>query len=619
MMLFALAPIPSGNPHGWLGRACIAGSYLPEARTSRRGILQRSAETLPRDQSWQLLDKALRCSEDERWADAAEAWQAFLSLPADVASGLRSQAHCALGDALQRLGKDPLAAVEFAAATDLAPELPTPHLRLGTALRRLGRPRESAAAFRRVLRRTSGRRRQATRVEVVAAVSGAAVAMLRLGWLSRARRLLRAWSNVDVARGRDALPLTLLATTCWLLEHKPGAGLPSEARQEVLALLAEAAESAKASWAPVCRQLMHMCAASSFYSRTGSEAEHFLGVEVDLEDAAVVLGLASANRSALDAPQWALLEDKVELHRLLSSVDDQSRLHWPQTFVLPFESERAADCISALSGTSHSAWWSKAANGHGGHENKFLASPEEAMSFVRQGRQPDCEVLESREFLLQRDVSNCMLVDGRRFTLRLYLVVVEGPSRSRAFLAREGLVFRALEGSVVTNCSQAALQLKGSARAAGARADPNLHWLKEVLENRPDFEPGSYERLWRQLRCLASSLASGPMQAALSRRVGEVGDASVVAPLGVPKILGLDVILAETSPDGGPSTELWPWLLEINRFPALGLRSPSDADVKLPVLRAAWRLARAAVIGEGDRAQDLGCLEELLEWEVPHR
>lgn len=34
---------------------------------------------------------------------------------------------------------------------------------------------------------------------------------------------------------------------------------------------------------------------------------------------------------------------------------------------------------------------------------------------------------------------------------------------------------------------------------------------------------------------------------------------------------------------GGAATGPWPWLLELNRFPALGLRSNSDESTKLPV------------------------------------
>ena len=51
-----------------------------------------------------------------------------------------------------------------------------------------------------------------------------------------------------------------------------------------------------------------------------------------------------------------------------------------------------------------------------------------------------------------------------------------------AYLSREGLVYQALPGSKVTNCSRAALTLLGAANAFGAREAPTLQWLKQQLE-----------------------------------------------------------------------------------------------------------------------------------------
>ena len=50
------------------------------------------------------------------------------------------------------------------------------------------------------------------------------------------------------------------------------------------------------------------------------------------------------------------------------------------------------------------------------------------------------------------------------------------------YLSKEGLVYQALQGSKVTNCSRAALTLLGAANAFGAREAPTLQWLKQQLE-----------------------------------------------------------------------------------------------------------------------------------------
>lgn len=555
-----------------------------------------------------MLDAALLYSQIESWAEAAAAWRALLDDPGELSVHVQAQAHCALGDSLQRLGRDELAADAFASAVRLAPAFPGAALRLAAALRRLGRPSAAEAAYRQTLRRSHGRR-TASRAEVAAAVSGAAVAMLRLGRPSRARRLLRAWHGVDRGEGREAMAVTLLAVVMWLLKDRCCPSGTAVVHQEAQSLLQEASKSASASLGPLCRQLLHNHAQACAPELLNASAQSDAYEVVDLDDTMTVLGLAAANRSALDAPQLDLLDDKCKLHMLLCAFEDFRRLrfYWPMSFVMP--DERAASYAAAmpLEGGRHSntpGWWLKAAHGHGGHQNQLLSPVEVTQTLTSET--PRC--------LLQRDVSGCILLDDRRFTLRLYLVLVGG-APWRAYLATKGLVYRALDGSMATNCSQAALQLRGSASAAGAPAAPDLEWLRGALaaysgsSGRPELGPMAFEVLWRRLRRLAALLVQGAIAAALAQPVAEVPNASFLAELGIPKILGLDVIVAGASPGGrvGP----WPWLLEVNRFPALGFRAPSDATVKLPVVRDAWKLAAKARTKTEALPSVLGCLEEL--------
>lgn len=50
----------------------------------------------------------------------------------------------------------------------------------------------------------------------------------------------------------------------------------------------------------------------------------------------------------------------------------------------------------------------------------------------------------------------------------------------------------------------------------------------------------------------------------------------------LPKIMGLDYII---------DASLQPWLMEVNRFPGLEARGPTDYNVKTHVVADAWRLA----------------------------
>ncbi|CAE7945490.1 unnamed protein product [Symbiodinium sp. KB8] len=142
------------------------------------------------------------------------------------------------------------------------------------------------------------------------------------------------------------------------------------------------------------------------------------------------------------------------------------------------------------------------------------------------------------------------------------MVAIEQRGQRRYYLASEGLVYRAVGGSKVTNCSQAALTTLGEASAAGAEAAPPLAWLQERLASLPEEEgggPHAFVRLVRRLRRLAAHLQPC-LDAAASQRTGEVPSANVWAALRVPKILGLDVIVTKTTPEGGVGP--WPWLLE---------------------------------------------------------
>ena len=119
--------------------------------------------------------EAVTLSEAGRWQEAADAWLEVLEAPGPaLPEALRPHAHCALGDALQKLGRDTRAAEEFHTATNLAPGLAAAALRHGTALRRLGDFHGAEAAYRRVLRRPQdGGARQATMRELSQATLGA--------------------------------------------------------------------------------------------------------------------------------------------------------------------------------------------------------------------------------------------------------------------------------------------------------------------------------------------------------------------------------------------------------------------------------------------------------------
>ncbi|CAJ1435186.1 unnamed protein product [Effrenium voratum] len=512
----------------------------------RGALVPRPVRPPPRVRRGASAPEAVALSAAGRWAQAAAAWRELLAAGA-LAPAARSLANCAAGDALQHLGEDDAAVEHFAAAEGAEKPPAAAALRLGLALRRVGRFEDAARAYRRLLRRP--RRSQATAAELAAAVGGAALALLRSPqpWPRRAEQLLRGWARRDEcgrAKG-SSRNLLLLAMAVWLRRGRA---------KEVEDLLCQAEASAGPELLPLTQRL-----------QTPQQAQ---------EGEGELLALAAANR-LVDFTAWGVLEDKCRLHELLMATLDQRRLRlcWPRSFAVPKQAAAAARAFLTSSG-----WWLKAASGHGGHSAHYLP-PGRVVEAIQGVRKPH---------LLQEDKDDCVLLDGRRFTLRLYLVYVKG----FFYYSTDALVYCALGDSKVTNRSRAALELHGAANAQA----PSFALSRVAQRLEEQAGPGSFAQLLRRLGRLAGACAEA------AAALGPEG-----WPLPVPKILGLDVILTRTSPGG--TAALWPWLLEVNRFPALGLRHEDEKEVKLPVVRDAWRLAADASqvqirICEGQRVVD---------------
>ncbi|CAE7234135.1 Slc16a13 [Symbiodinium sp. CCMP2456] len=335
--------------HALLVAVC-SGTAVPESQRSGWPVLFR-CQGLP-SRPFQLqrraryarvdagtgFQEALALSEAGRWQAAASAWRGVLEDPSSLPEALRPHAHCALGDALQKLGRDRQAAEEFTAATRLAPGFAAAALRRGTALRRLGDFRGAEAAYRSVLRRSSGTR-QATMAELSQACSGAATSMLRQGLPSKAARLLEAWVTSTGAKAKTAKSyarnLLLLALALWLSSicRRSAAGQPITncGGRRVVELLSASAD-AEAARRPLAETL-----------RWRAEGRAEAQVSDDSDEA--WLARAAFNRLA-DAPQWALVEDKCSLDRLLKDNLDSRVLNliWPRTLLLP------ADSVAVSSG-----------------------------------------------------------------------------------------------------------------------------------------------------------------------------------------------------------------------------------------------------------------------------
>ncbi|CAE7751890.1 Ankrd17 [Symbiodinium microadriaticum] len=329
--------------------AVCSGTAVPESqRSGWPGLAGRAG-----------FQEALALSEAGRWQAAASAWRGVLEEPTSCPETLRPHAHCALGDALQKLGRDRQAAEEFTAATRLAPNFAAAALRRGTALRRLGDFRGAEAAYRSVLRRSSGAR-QATMAE------------LSQAWLTSAGAKAKSYARSFVAHGLQdnfaqrrtcGVPATTVSQKA--LNPVPFAQYSGNLLLLALALwlggtsgilefqeLRDKRHAAR--WlSSVCRrsaagQPITNCGGASADAEAARRplaetlrwrAEGGAEVQVSDDSDEAWLARAAFNRLA-DAPQWALVEDKCSLDRLLKDNLDSRVLSliWPRTLSLPGDS-----------------------------------------------------------------------------------------------------------------------------------------------------------------------------------------------------------------------------------------------------------------------------------------
>ena len=240
----------------------------------------------------------------------------------------------------------------------------------------------------------------------------------------------------------------------------------------------------------------------------------------------------------------------------------------PETFALPDDYDALAAALA--SGPPQGGFWmlkpARMADGHGvrrvdGAELRGLVAGGSLVAARRLGRGA----------IAQRCVEDPLLWEGKKFDLRLY-VLVASAKPLRLFLYRDGYVRQAplkytaapsgdrqRERRVhITNRSQ---HNKKTGRCARTLAD-----LREGLFGSADAE-GRWARLWHRIeellaRAFVAALGRGP------RPEGLCG-----------KVYGVDVMV---------DAEHWPHLLEVNRAPAVdsGAGCPEIRGVHEPLARA---------------------------------
>jgi hypothetical protein len=355
--------------------------------------------------------------------------------------------------------------------------------------------------------------------------------------------------------------------------------------------------------------------------------------------------LIRINTSPLDDPDLLRLDDKIELHNLLTTtVKGRSRIagelspspltsYWPDGLVLPAQSTEWKGTVGRHrddDADSSSLWIAKSRAGYGSHGNRILTlaeANEEINGSIAEDEtnNPAWKEIqiktETEPYLLQRMIDPLMLLNGYKFSLRIYVVYF---SSDEAYISSKGLVKLASEplllvddGDDDESCNNDDGKSKSATSKNHRTADPSMHMTnsgRETVMQQEDLEylwsamgssTAEKEELWKDI-CRASAetlLLRYPERIASFDRTEldsqlEVDSDRVLVrerkrswktrreQWGIPKILGLDFVVQQQ--DVANSTKKQPWLVEVNRFPGLEPRDEDDRKIKYRIVRDAW-------------------------------
>lgn len=299
---------------------------------------------------------------------------------------------------------------------------------------------------------------------------------------------------------------------------------------------------------------------------------------------------AAINNYGFDDPCLVYLDDKILLHSVIA-VDSLASVngYYPQSFVIPQDLDQFKDACK----NDDNEWMLKDRSGYGSHGNQIVAAAK-VLEYT-----PSDEPI-----LCQRIINPPMLLRGRKFTIRIYVVYFpKGNSavgslddcadlEAEVYLSSAGLV-KFASAEAYGNGSLEDKYMTNSGRDDGRSAmQYDLEYLERDLDENDQF---AYSILWNKIenivcRVMSRYIALRWEQSAIEKRGMVYPVNSFDIPINhdsptlncIPKILGFDFIMDE---------DRTPWLLEVNRFPGLEPRSLRDVDVKATVVYDAWLAA----------------------------
>ena len=487
--------------------------------------------------------------------------------------GAMSASHGLFASTLVRMGKDKMAVVEYTNALNYLKEdgaLSRPmteeefdiRVGMGRSLQRLLRYREASEVFIDVNARCENiivagepnNEMNWIHLANVISIKSAALCFMRCGNLNLAISVLEAYNGKDaeINAMNGALILIELSSAISVLHNA------DERFERAMQLLRGATASSISC-------LYRWILMTSQINKPSLQPLELLSCDH--------LTLAEANNSMLDDPGLTNLDDKVLLHSILT----RSRF-WPQGFILPddyalFLAEQSTNDGPLIEGKK---WILKERSGYGSHGN-IVMSTNDLLSMFQDGRLVEA-------ILCQRIVNPPMLIDCRKFTIRVYVIYFPGSKITSShgeeskdadvYISTEGLVKYALsqydgDAEDISTTDLNEQYMTNSGRGDGrSTLQHDLHELQRIFQEK-DMD---YQTMWEIIEESVQEVMKEYVQL---HRDGSLDHLRA----SIPKILGFDYILNSSGE---------PFLLEVNRFPGLEPRSSMDADVKHKVVYDAW-------------------------------
>ena len=456
--------------------------------------------------------------------EACELWKTVVADTSDLSEDILSTCLVLYASCLVRTGRDDQADILYSKALELEGAMSKESLDEAV----LGRGR----ALQRLLLYEKARDQFLQLESSEPAICGAAACSLRIGKAKEAVKLLSRFLD------KEADPkMTRKASA--MLGSIHVATLSTSRYQDSLRRISRAAASS----------LLYRWILSIANKRAQSEPDPLPKRKRDYR----IFDLAEINISPFDDHNLLILDDKVYLHQLLSS-NIISKDFWP--FGIVSISEMASQNTTF---EQSDLWIHKQRSGYGSHGNRVLNSQEAK----------EIATTLDEASLLQRMVAPCMMVESRKFSLRIYAIYfppIDSTSQSDVYVSKEGLVKLASVPFISSDTLDMRMHMTNSGREHVMRQE-SLDILKELFYTRQ----WSYDEFWQQIQHAVHSTIeiyeSIPRTASNFRR------------LGVPKILGFDFVVDENRNA---------WLLEVNRFPGLIGRDDCDRAVKESLLASMY-------------------------------